>query len=326
MLCKNHFFQVDDLLDKVRKSMEEADSPEGFQVFANSFDGFSAVTAGMIENINDEFAKPSIIFGVSPSHLDKDEKNEQDLFNTAMGLIALSKASTIYVPVVMDWPYYNRRLQLQGNPFYSSSILAASLDTATLPFRAFSRTVDFAGSLNLLRPTGSMNVCSLSTSFPFPVPPSVFTPVPVSVSEDQAPSDATPNFLHPLLPSFIAEDTLGELCSLRGTAPSTQLSDIQNKLAYIFHLPSRHASCGVIRQPLSVPKTFPLLLPHASASVVTRLQSSKGVYPYLHEIEQNFTLFKNTKYSRFFEDLEYHEVYEDLYNKAEGYAPMHDND
>ena len=104
--------------DKVRKLMEEASSPQGFQIFTNSYDGispfrpflspshsflftniyllifhlfsfypsfsllfiisfvllfpigFGAVASGFLEKIDDEYSKPSITFGVAPSHFD----------------------------------------------------------------------------------------------------------------------------------------------------------------------------------------------------------------------------------------------------------------
>lgn len=108
----------------------------------------------------------------------------------------------------------------------------------------------------MLRPESSMNVASLSSSFPFPFEPAriqeaFFTPLPPSHFHSSAPPDVpssppdVTSFLHPLLPKFKRDENLGELVSLRGSPQSVDVAAVRDKLAYLFHLP-RHSSSYVV--------------------------------------------------------------------------------
>ena len=50
--------------------MEECDSPQGFQIFANSHDGFSGVTAAIVERLAEDYPKKArMVFGIIPPYI-----------------------------------------------------------------------------------------------------------------------------------------------------------------------------------------------------------------------------------------------------------------
>ncbi len=85
------------LLDEhVRFFMEECDSPQGFQLFADIQDGFSGLSASLLDMFRDDYPKKSIFtFGLGVA----DQTTFNVKLNEARALASLSESSSLYVPL-----------------------------------------------------------------------------------------------------------------------------------------------------------------------------------------------------------------------------------
>ena len=86
--------------DRVRFFMEESDSPQGFQVFADVHDGFAGFASDFMEAIKDEYPKKSIFtMGMSPRFSPLYEKRQLARVNESLALRSLSQSSSVYIPL-----------------------------------------------------------------------------------------------------------------------------------------------------------------------------------------------------------------------------------
>ncbi|KAL2911740.1 mtDNA inheritance, partitioning of the mitochondrial organelle [Polyrhizophydium stewartii] len=125
---------INDLVDeRIRFFMEEADSPQGFQAIVDTFDGFSGLSAAVLETLAEEYPKKArIVFGLA-------------LPDTG----GLSNTSTY------AWSGY----------------VAAGLDTLSLPFRLKTDSrLDMHDLASLLNPRAETTAAALSLSLPVPLP------------------------------------------------------------------------------------------------------------------------------------------------------------
>nr|KAJ3417538.1 Protein misato 1 [Polyrhizophydium stewartii] len=97
---------INDLVDeRIRFFMEEADSPQGFQAIVDTFDGFSGLSAAVLETLAEEYPKKArIVFGLALPDTGG-LSNEQQLVqkvNRALTLKCMSEASSLYIPLHID--------------------------------------------------------------------------------------------------------------------------------------------------------------------------------------------------------------------------------
>ncbi|KAJ1340284.1 hypothetical protein BSLG_005110 [Batrachochytrium salamandrivorans] len=131
---------------RIRAFMEESDNPQGFQVFMDTFDGFSGIAAATIESLSEEYSKKTELF------------SEQQLvqnINQALTLKCMSEYSNLYIPMrtANSADYESGRLKTESH-------------------------IDMHDLAGLLNPHSSTSVAALS--FGFPLAPPVFRDIPIS--------------------------------------------------------------------------------------------------------------------------------------------------
>ncbi|XP_033927201.1 protein misato homolog 1 [Melopsittacus undulatus] len=138
---------MEELEDRLHYFTEECDSLQGFQVLCDLHNGFSGVGAKVTELLRDEYSGKGILsWGLTPalSSGADSHRNAYRLMNTALGIIHLSTHSSLFCPMSLGgslglkpqppvtFPYLSYDASLSS---HSSAILAAALDTLTVPYR-----------------------------------------------------------------------------------------------------------------------------------------------------------------------------------------------
>ncbi|POI34515.1 hypothetical protein CIB84_001735, partial [Bambusicola thoracicus] len=119
----------------------------GFQVLCDLHDGFSGVGAKVTELLHDEYSRKGILtWGLTPvtHNMGDSQKNFYRVLNAALGIAHLSAHSSLFCPLSLsgslgikpqppiEFPYVNYDASLN---YHSSAVLAAALDTLTVPYR-----------------------------------------------------------------------------------------------------------------------------------------------------------------------------------------------
>ncbi|GFS02961.1 protein misato homolog 1-like [Elysia marginata] len=152
----------DQVEDRVRYFTEECDHLQGFQIFLDSYNGFSGVGASMLSFLADEYsAKSRFTFAVTPTTVSDKTAKERScrIINSALSLSHGCELGSLYLPLSLSsslWksvgspvtlPYLDYKTNLD---YHTSAVLAASVDTMTLPYR---------------KDTGSSRVADITSSF-----------------------------------------------------------------------------------------------------------------------------------------------------------------
>ncbi|XP_032568762.1 protein misato homolog 1 [Chiroxiphia lanceolata] len=170
---------VEELEDRLHFFVEECDYLQGFQVLCDLHNGFSGVGAKVTELLHDEYSGKGILsWGLTPATSDVGDPQSSfyRLLNTALGIVHLSQHSSLFCPLSLSgslgirprppvtFPYIKYDASLN---YHSSAILAAALDTLTVPYRLWSSQgsmVHFADSLTF----SGRKVVAAWASLPFP--------------------------------------------------------------------------------------------------------------------------------------------------------------
>ncbi|XP_053666113.1 protein misato [Anopheles marshallii] len=159
-LWKDYDFQ-DDFTDRVRQYIEECDGCQGFQMLFDCCDGFSGLAIKLLEHLQDEYSKSSLIFPVfspkAPMFKNADEAMSDSIrvINTALAFAQLSEQCSLFVPLsTMSrcWRDVTKPRSLPNlvydptNFYQTSAILASFLETVTLRYRLKGSITAGAGS------------------------------------------------------------------------------------------------------------------------------------------------------------------------------------
>lgn len=144
-------YEREELVDRVRWLLEECDSFEGFQFFADCEGLWGGVSDVLISDIRDQLSThaPIVVYSCSSSPLDHQKRPLRTL-NEAMTLSQLAEHVSLYVPLSSvglvqqnRWPH----VTTQGmNWFQSSSILATAMGTLS---RSYTHPDKVAHSLSM---------------------------------------------------------------------------------------------------------------------------------------------------------------------------------
>ncbi|NXA43820.1 MSTO1 protein, partial [Eudromia elegans] len=105
---------LEELDDRLHFFVEECDYLQGFQVLCDLHDGFSGVGAKVTELLHDEYSRKGILtWGLTPVihraevsrfcfSLQELEKDFYRLMNTALGLVHLSRQSSLFCPLSLN--------------------------------------------------------------------------------------------------------------------------------------------------------------------------------------------------------------------------------
>ncbi|XP_061872001.1 protein misato homolog 1 isoform X7 [Colius striatus] len=170
---------VEELEDRLHFYVEECDYLQGFQVLCDLHSGFSGVGAKVTELLYDEYSGKGILtWGLTPALRDLADyqKSFYRLMNTALGIVHLSRHSSLFCPLSLSgslglrpqppvaFPYISYDASLH---YHSSAILAAVLDTLTAPYRLWSSQASMMHLAETLNFSGRKVVAAWA-SVPFP--------------------------------------------------------------------------------------------------------------------------------------------------------------
>ncbi|KAK4044733.1 tubulin domain-containing protein [Parachaetomium inaequale] len=127
-----------DLLDRdLRPFVEEADCMQGVQVFAGVDDAWGGFAARYVERVRDEYGKVGVwVWGVQqPVGGVARDKRLLRLANKARTITELYKQASIMVPLAVPERLASRVKLDLGSQWHTSALLAAAVESATLPSR-----------------------------------------------------------------------------------------------------------------------------------------------------------------------------------------------
>lgn len=132
--------------DRIHHFCEECDSLQGFHVLVDTHDGFGGVGAQTLQHLADEYTSKSVMtFGFTPANLPDDTpvSRANRILNSALSYQKCFTHSSLFFPLSLanslwktlgnyaDFP----QLDFKMIDYHTSAILAATLDTASLPYR-----------------------------------------------------------------------------------------------------------------------------------------------------------------------------------------------
>ncbi|KAI9355982.1 tubulin domain-containing protein [Zopfochytrium polystomum] len=163
-LWKSNSDLRDDVVEeRFRFFLEECDAPQGIQVFAGTGDGFSGVSAALVEEMKDFIGKlPIVTFGIESASLPA----AVTASNAALAAGNLFESSAQYIPIFKPSSFLpNRVVNANLSRSYNwTALCAAAIDTATLPSRIVKLHTPLQHLLYPLTQTGPL--ASLASSFP----------------------------------------------------------------------------------------------------------------------------------------------------------------
>ncbi|GFN80506.1 misato-like protein 1 [Plakobranchus ocellatus] len=354
----------DQVEDRVRFFTEECDHLQGFQIFLDCHDGFGGVGASVLSYLTDEYSSKSrFTFAVTPTNLpDKTAKDRScRIINSALSVHSGCELSSLYLPLSLSstlWksvgdhvtmPYLEYKADLN---YHTSAVLAASIDTLTLPYRkesGASRVADITSSFSSL----GRKVACLNSSIPFPLMVgSTFADTLISFGKTDPWTSLTPHVKCAVSPYF-------QSCVVRGIPESmvkrsdyhglsrsflsscTSVDDVLRLYLAETYPSSMNAGC-VMRDGLKVGSPYPhIFSPNVnhkgfvsdtkrtalsgvySVPATTSLQSSSDIYSYIASLQECVSQFKISRHTHFLEagmeEDDYAEMVEGLLTLAQCY-------
>ena len=169
----------DEIEDRIRYFAEEADAVQGFQLVMDDYSGFGGLGHKLSELLADDYpSKALLVFPTAPSFYDEFSvtANSSRFLNTILSLQSQTSCheQSLVTPMSLNkdsfvLPGQNRTLKrVNYDPklaYHSSGILAAALDTMSLPFRGMDKhagMLDITSGLN----THGRRVASASVLMP----------------------------------------------------------------------------------------------------------------------------------------------------------------
>lgn len=268
--------QGEEISERLRFFVEECDHIQGFQFIVDDSGGFSAVAAGFLEDIVDEYRNtPVLLYAVrDPGSLMIHKSRKQSIsrnLHDAVSFSRLSSLSKLIVPVGLPSLSRSKASMFLGiedaKPYHCSAVYAASLHSISLPFRMealgptadscyISGAADINGVIQMLAGQSRKNgVAILDVAMPAP-----------SLTGKQAEQSLLGN-LQPLTPE-IAEDMedlqavesmtiQGALGSGGHRAPVCEVKDTVHAAYENAITRPKFCSLSVALCPLPIPLPFP---------------------------------------------------------------------
>ncbi|GKU01837.1 hypothetical protein FLAG1_07013 [Fusarium langsethiae] len=150
-----------DLVDRdFRPFAEECDRMQGIQVFTTIDDAWGGFTSSYLESLRDEFPKTTIwTWGLQSPLLDISRaKRQLRLANTAHSIEQLCTQSSTVVPLALPEEDMPASVSMdRRSPWHTSALMAAAIETATLPSRLTQGSSEQAGSLDVLAESLNVN-------------------------------------------------------------------------------------------------------------------------------------------------------------------------
>ncbi|XP_065185260.1 protein misato homolog 1-like [Sycon ciliatum] len=173
---------ADQFEDQVRFFAEACDRLQGYQLLTDIHNGFGGVSSEVVDFLRDEYEKKSI-FTVATMPPCFEQTDGQHVatrsLSAAFSFQHLSEASSMLLPLSTStaglWPSLSAGQTVQSAhinyrsdlSYHTSALLAATLDTVTLPYRLKASSTSIHQVADLLTPLGR-KVVSAYTALPFP--------------------------------------------------------------------------------------------------------------------------------------------------------------
>ncbi|KAF5673085.1 DML1-like protein [Fusarium heterosporum] len=156
MLDKEH-----DLADRdFRPFAEECDRMQGIQVFTTIDDAWGGFASSYLESLRDDFPKTTIwTWGLQSPLLDIPRaKRQLRLANTAHSIGQLCTQSSMLVPMALPEGDLSAGVSMdRRSPWHTSALMAAAIETATLPSRLVQGLSVEHSSLDILAESLNVN-------------------------------------------------------------------------------------------------------------------------------------------------------------------------
>lgn len=166
--------EKEEICDKLRFFLEEADQKQGFQLLFDVDSAFGGLADDLLAHIHDEYSPATVFaFGVTPHSPNLELIHARRVANTCLSMYTMSSSSSVYIPLSsQSWaPNKFQHLVFDVNDMsHTGAILAAGIESATLTFRLPStKRTDMSQLASTLNLGTYMNISALSVCFPFPV-------------------------------------------------------------------------------------------------------------------------------------------------------------
>lgn len=166
--------------DKLHFFLEDCDNIQGFHIMIDTHDAFMGLASGSVEELAEEYSTKGLMIFASapvPSPGISYRQNHYRLLNSLLGYEKLYAHASMIIPMSLDdqiwsksphpkiFPYLNYKSDLN---YHTSAILAATLDTVTMPYRVVRSPALMTHMIQALTPLGR-KIISLQSSLPFPL-------------------------------------------------------------------------------------------------------------------------------------------------------------
>ncbi|XP_056366858.1 protein misato homolog 1 isoform X2 [Oenanthe melanoleuca] len=269
---------AEELEDRLHFYVEECDYLQGFQVLCDLHNGFSGVGAKVTELLHDEYSRKGILsWGLTPvlSAVGDPQTSFYRLMNTALGIAHLSRHSSLFCPLSLSgslgikpqppvtFPYIKYEASLN---YHSSAILAAALDTLTVPYRLCSSQgsmMHFADSLTF----SGRKVVAARAALPFPALAGSSLPDTLSGQQQEMPWKLLSSWREQKGSCCFAQSVvLRGICQEKPSSclgqPQSPLHSCESSeqvLQQFLHtqFPGAFSTCHVLQQPCDTRPPFP---------------------------------------------------------------------
>ncbi|KAJ3265672.1 mtDNA inheritance, partitioning of the mitochondrial organelle, partial [Blyttiomyces sp. JEL0837] len=86
--------------ERFRFFLEECDTPQGIQIFADVGDGFSGLVSSLVQDLRDSVEKlPIVVFGIADDTFSPGVKSDPCRLNSLMALSSIASAASLYLPI-----------------------------------------------------------------------------------------------------------------------------------------------------------------------------------------------------------------------------------
>ncbi|XP_016159554.1 PREDICTED: protein misato homolog 1 isoform X3 [Ficedula albicollis] len=270
---------VEELEDRLHFYVEECDYLQGFQVLCDLHNGFSGVGAKVTELLHDEYSRKGILtWGLTPvlSAVGDPQTSFYRLMNTALGIAHLSRHSSLFCPMSLSgslgikpqppvtFPYIKYEASLN---YHSSAILAAALDTLTVPYRLCSSQgsmMHFADSLTF----SGRKVVAAWAALPFPALAGSWLPDILSAQQQEMPWKLLSSwreqkgsccFAQSVVLRGICQEKPSSSCLGQPQSPLHSCGSSEQVLQQFLHthFPGAFSTSHVLQQPCDTQPPFP---------------------------------------------------------------------
>ncbi|XP_076465690.1 protein misato homolog 1-like [Babylonia areolata] len=352
----------DEWEDRVRFFTEDCDLMQGFHLLFDGHNSFGGAASKVLSYLKDEFpGKPVLSVPLTPAVVPDQTvlQRATRILNSALCLGNCGPSSSLYLPLSLASSLWKNLGAPRTFPhllyncdlaYHTSAVLAASLDTMTLPFRQETNPVSLSDITSALTYLGR-KVTSLNTSVPFPM-------LEEETLVDTLMSEREKHLWHSLTPHVSYQSSpMAQSCVIRGIPTNkikrasssprhlSSCSSVQDVLQlYLTETYPRSMNAGcVLRDPVKVGTPFPHIF-HPSVTqtgflsasqrpprsgvesvpMMTSLQCSTDVGDYVSSLHAEAARFNIRRHHHFLEagleEEEFSETLDILHSLADCYS------